>query len=80
MDRRESYNPLAIAAGKVPPGLSPQDRDSVYHGVPMTAVLGVFACFALAFWATRIYAKIVIVRRFGWDDCMLYSLNFFLRG
>ncbi|CRG83417.1 hypothetical protein PISL3812_00768 [Talaromyces islandicus] len=67
---KDSYNPLAVAAGKVPPGLSPEDRNSVYHGVPMTVVLSVFACFALAFYMTRIYAKIVIVRRLGWDDLL----------
>jgi hypothetical protein len=71
----ESYNPLAVAAGKLPPGLTPGERDSVYHGVPMTAVLGVFACLALAFYLTRIYAKLVIVRRLGWDDrTCLFSL------
>jgi hypothetical protein len=65
-----TYNPLAVAAGKVPPGLTPAERDSVYHGVPMTAVLGFFLSIAFTFYCTRVYAKIFIVRKLAWNDCM----------
>lgn len=63
-----SFNPLAVAAGKVPPGLSPEERNSSYNGIAMTAVLGVFASIALIFYVIRIYTKVTVVRRVSWDD------------
>lgn len=72
---KSSINPLAAAAGKIPPGLSPQDRFSSYNGVPMTAVLGVFAGIALILYFIRVYTKVIIVRRVGWDDCKLAHHN-----
>jgi hypothetical protein len=68
------YNPDAIAAGKLPPGLSNHDRYSSFNGVPMTAVLGIFAFIATVSYCTRIYAKVFLVRRIGWDDCKLSTL------
>jgi hypothetical protein len=70
-----SFNPLAISAGKVPPGLSPQERDSFYNGVPMTAVLGIFAGIGFTCYCIRMYTKVAIVRRVGWDDCELARLQ-----
>ncbi|CAF9932188.1 MAG: hypothetical protein HETSPECPRED_008291 [Heterodermia speciosa] len=61
-------NPLAAAAGKSPPGLSRQERFSSYDGTAMTAVLGVFVGIAFILWSIRVYAKIFIIRRAGWDD------------
>ena len=63
-----NFNPLAAAAGRAPPGLSPQDRLSLYNGIPLTAVLGVLASVAAMMWSIRIYAKIGIIPRLGWDD------------
>lgn len=63
-----ALNPLAMAAGKSPPNLSPQDRLSSYNGVPLTAVLGLLASLAFTFWCIRIYAKIFLARKVGWDD------------
>ncbi len=68
-------HPLAVAAGKAPPGLSPQDRLSSYNGVPLTAVLGVLAGLAFIFWTIRVYAKTIITRRVGWDDRKLTQLH-----
>ena len=64
-----SLNPLAAAAGKVPPGLSAYDRNSSYNGVALTAVSGVFASIGLIFYCIRMYTKSVLIRRVGWDDC-----------
>ena len=65
---KSALNPLAAAAGKVPPGISAHDRLSSYNGVPMTAVLGVLATIALTFYFIRVYTKVFIIRRAGWDD------------
>ena len=62
------FNPLAAAAGKVPPGLSPDERYSSYNGIPMTAVLSVFAAIAITLYCIRIYTKVALIRRVGWDD------------
>ena len=64
-----NFNPLAAAAGKAPPGLSPQARASSYNGVAMTAVLSILTSVAFTFFIIRIYAKSFIIRRLGWDDC-----------
>ena len=73
-----SLNPLARSAVKVPPGLSPHDRFSSYNGIPMTAVLGVFAVMALIVFLIRIYTKFVILRRPGWDDRKLETARLYL--
>ena len=64
-----NFNPLAAAAGKAPPGLSPQARVSSYNGVAMTAVMSVLTSIAFTFFIIRIYAKSFVIRRLGWDDC-----------
>lgn len=69
-----SSQPLAAAARKPPPGLSPPDRLSSYNGVPLTAVLGLLAGLAFIFWSIRIYAKTTITRSIGWDDRELAQL------
>ncbi|KAB8291744.1 hypothetical protein EYC80_006539 [Monilinia laxa] len=73
------FSPLTISAGKVPHGLSEHDRNSEYHGVPMTAVLSVFAAIAFAFYITRIYTKIRVFRQPGWDD-LVCTLGMIIRS
>jgi hypothetical protein len=70
-----AFNPYAIAAGKVPAGISDDDRNSYFKGVPMTAVLAVIVSFAIVFCAIRLHVKVNIMRRLGWDDCELNYLS-----
>jgi hypothetical protein len=64
-----AFSPYAIAAGKVPPGISDHDRNSSFKAVPMTAVLAVIVSFAIVFYAIRLHVKFNIMKKLGWDDC-----------
>ncbi|KAI9699563.1 MAG: hypothetical protein M1820_007061 [Bogoriella megaspora] len=65
-----SYNPYAKAAGKAPPGLTQQELTSSYNGLPMLIILVLIASVAVLFYTIRIYTKIRVVRRLGWDDLL----------
>jgi len=58
-----------MAAGTGPP---PADGD-VYHGPDVIIVTVVSTAVALAFVATRMYARVFVVRSVGWDDYIILA-------
>jgi hypothetical protein len=67
MFRRED-NKFVKTAGVVPPGLTAEERNSSYNGLPMTVVLALIVSVATVFFAMRIYVRSTLLKRLGWDD------------
>ena len=59
-----TFPALSPPAGVKSNFVNPEDR-----GYICNAVVTVLFCFMVALFAIRIYTKLVIVRKPGWDDC-----------
>ena len=63
----------SLPALSPPPGVesnfvNPEDR-----GYILKSVATVLFCFMVCFFANRVYTKLFIIRKLGWDDCKCAS-------
>lgn len=52
-----------------PAGVEPNFVDPENRGYILNSVATVLLCLMVCFFANRVYTRIFIIRKVGWDDC-----------
>lgn len=58
-----------LPAGNPPPGILANFDHPVSRAVDAHVGMGISMGIALVFMALRLYVKLTVVRKWGWDDC-----------